>query len=281
MGRCLKCERKGLFLKVNEAGLCKECALEEEQQKAAEHEAALAEAREFVSGLSAAFADIVESGGHFPASSYTSWLDTKDVPIGCVGRLRDDCNYICSEFPRWVEYPLFEEALLEKCVPHPRIGGRYEHPYIDLGILEKGSPGSNDLERKISDKLERVRRLDTALMLYGEYEYTTCRIVGVTFQNENSRKRQEILKDIRYKKAPYRANPDIRLVKYDYNGEDAVAVYANEEQIGHISNLDLSMFVLPRWERYIDVCEFSIHGTGSRDNKFGMDIEIRFRKKES
>lgn len=270
MGKCLKCDKRGIFLKLNEAGLCKECALEE----AAKHESELAAASEFVKQISAAFSDIAKNGGHLPASGSGSWIDVKDVPLESVHRLREDCSSICSEFPHWADYPLFEEAFLAECTPDPKISSCYVHPYISIGLLRKRG---NDFGKKIPDLIQRVRALESALILYGEYEYKTFRVVGVTFQNEDGRSRQEILKKIRYRGAPYRTDPDIRLVKHDYNGGEAVAVYANEEQIGHISEIDLS-FVLPRWGRYKDVDKFSIHGTGDRDNKFGIDIQARFYK---
>lgn len=269
MGKCSKCGKSGLFLKLNESGLCKDCALEVTRAR----EIGLAAARAFLEPISAAFFDILNNGGRFPASS---WVDTKDVPLACVSRLLDDCSFICSEFPRWAEYPYFEEVFLEECSPHPKISSCYEHPYIKLGLLRKSG---NDFDKLIPDLLKSVRSLSTALVLYGEYEYKTCRIVGVTFDNEDGHNRQEILKKIRYRGAPYRTDPEIRLVKYNHNGDEAVAVYANEEQIGHISQFNLSD-VLPRWDRYKDVSHFSIHGDGSRTNKFGMDIEIRFRKPE-
>lgn len=279
MAQCLTCGRKGFFLRVNNAGLCKDCAAEAEQRAAAEREAGLSEARAFVSGISAAFADILKSGAHFPLGVSGSFVDTKDVPGDAVRRLCEECSFICSELPRWEEYPYFEVALLEECNPHPRITGCYEHPFMNFGLLhEIGGPMSNDFSHKISDLLKSVRALKSALILCGEYEYVTCRIVGVTFKNDDGGDRQEILKKIRYRAAPYRSDPDIHLVKYDYKGEEAVAVYANDEQIGSISRLDLSMKILPRWDRYKDIDEFSVHGTGERDNKFGMDIRVRFRK---
>ena len=77
MGRCLKCERKGFFLKVNEAGLCKECALEEEQQKAAEHEAALAEAILRVWSDKALYAELCEGARRVFYEKFTSGVMTR------------------------------------------------------------------------------------------------------------------------------------------------------------------------------------------------------------
>lgn len=239
----------------------------------------IASTKEFIDKISNAFADITEHGGRIPTSGPASWIDTENVPYDCVRRLRDDCKLITSELPKWTNYPFFEEVLLSEIEPNPIFKTNYEHPVIPLGLLHKiGSPVKNDLEDKISTLLKKVNTLDTALLLYGEYEYKTCRVAGTSFKNDDGSNRQEILKKIRYKGAPYRTDPDIRLEKVQYDGEDAVAVYANENQIGWIAKSDLSG-VLPRFDRYNDVDQFSMHGGGSGGKNYGMDIRIRFYKK--
>jgi len=273
MGKCLKCGKSGLFLKVDKSGLCKDCSLAEERLKSE----GIAEAKRFIEKISAAFSDMLDNGANLPVSS-GSWIDTKDVPFGCVHRLRDDCALICSEFPRWKEYPFFVEAFLSECAPDSKIKGYCNHPYIFLGpINENNLPTQDDFEHRISDLLKKVSSLDTALILYGEYEYKTCRVAGVSFKNDDGSDRQELLKKIRYRGAPYQVDPTIRLEKVQHEGKDVVAVYANENQIGWVSEFDLSA-VLPCFDRYKDVDEFSIHGGGSGGKKYGIDIRIRFYK---
>lgn len=273
MGKCLKCGKSGLFLKVDKSGLCKECSLVEERLK----KEGIAEAKRFIEKISAAFSDILGNGANLPVSS-GSWIDTKDVPFDCVCRLRDDCAFICSEFPRWKEYPFFEEAFLAECCPAPKSRNFYDHPYIPIGPLNGiDSPIKNDFSGKISDVVKRVQSLNTALILYGEYEYKTCRVAGVSFKNDDGVDRQELLKKIRYRGAPYQVDPTIRLEKVQHEGKDAVAVYANENQIGWVSEFDLSA-VLPCFDRYKDVDEFSMHGGGSGGKKYGIDIRVRFYK---
>lgn len=273
MGKCLKCGKSALFLKVDKSGLCKDCSLAEERLK----NEGIAEAKRFIEKISVAFSDILDNGAKLPVSS-GSWTDTKDVPFNCVHQLRDDCDLICAEFPRWEEYPFFEEAFLAECLPAAKLKNCYEHPYIPIGLLNGvDSPIKNDFTKKISDVVKEVQSLHTALILYGEYEYKTCRVAGVSFENDDGSDRQELLKKIRYRGAPYQVDPTIRLEKAQYDGKDAVAVYANENQIGWISEFDLPA-ILPRLDRYKDVDKFSMHGGGSCGKKYGIDIQVRFYK---
>ena len=272
MGRCSMCGKSGLFLKIDKSGLCKDCSLAEERRK----NAGITEAKAFIEKISVAFSDILNSGGRL--SGYSSFLDTENVPGDSVDRLLDDCSFIRSEFPRWKEYPFFEEALLSDCIPDPKIRGYFKHPCIPLNLLHSvDSSLDNCLDEKISDLLKNVNTLHTSLYLYGKYEYKTCRVAGVSFRNDDGSYRQELLRKIRYRGAPYQVDPTIRLEKVQYEEKDAVAVYANDNQIGWVSEFDLSS-ILPRFDRYKDVDEFSMHGGGSGGKKYGIDIRVRFYK---
>lgn len=271
MGKCVLCGKSGLFLKVDKEGRCKECANAETKKR----EDGIAAAKAFLAPISAAFSDIFGNGAKLPGLSST-YLDVVDVPRESVSRLREECSFICSELPKWSDFPYFEEAFKSECFSSGGPLRRLEHPSIKIGpISETSSPV--DFSRFFPDLLKKVSSLNFALSRWGEYEFMTIRVAGVTFKNEDGVKRQEILKKIRYHGAPYRTDPDISLKRYEYDGEDAVAVYANEEQIGNLSRLDVSR-VLPRWSRFNGVDSFSIHGDGSSSNKFGIDIVLRFYK---
>lgn len=290
VGKCLMCGKSGLFLRTDGAGLCKECALAATQRKEEEAKRlALAETqrkaeeiaatKEFIRRISDAFSDIKKSGGRIPISHCSSWTDTENVPYDSVNRLYDDCKLICDELPRWKEYTFFEEVFLSECEADPMTRAYYKHPFIDLGLIhEIDSPIKNNFDSLTSKLLERITTLETALLLYGKYEYKTCCVAGTTFKNDNGGSRQELLKKIRYRGAPYRTDPDIRLEKTLYDGEDAIAVYADANQIGWIPKSDLSS-ILPRFDRYKDVDQFSMNGGGSGGKKYGIDIRIRFYKK--
>ncbi len=277
------------FLRIDEAGLCKECAFVEAQRKEDEAKAlALAEAqrkeqevaatKEFIGKISDAFADIVNNGGRIPTSCFSSWLDTEKVPYDCVNRLYDDCKIISSELPKWKGYSFFEEVLLSECIPDSHVKTLYVHPFIDFELLEgTDSPVKNNFDEKVSKLLQKISALETALLLHGKYEYKTCHVAGTTFTNDDGSSRQELLKKIRYRGAPYRTDPDIRLEKVQYDGEDAIAVYADANQIGWIPKVELFL-ILPRFDRYKDVDQFSMSGGGSGGKKYGMDIRIRFFK---
>lgn len=274
MGKCVMCGKSGLFLRIDKAGLCKECAFAEAQRKEKE----IAVTKEFIGKISDAFADIINSGGRIPTSCVSSCLDTENVPYDCVSRLYDDCKLISSELPKWKEYSFFEEILLSECVPHPVAKTSYVHPFIAFTLLHRAdSPVKNDFDMEVSKLLQKINALKTALLLHGKYEYYTCHVAGTTFKNDDGSSRQELLKKIRYRGAPYQSDPDIRLEKVQYDGEDAIAVYANENQIGWIPKVELFL-ILPRFDRYKDVDQFSMIGGGSGGKKYGIDIRIRFFK---
>jgi len=275
MKKCVHCGRLGLFFPLDGDGLCAKCAEKEKKRK---EEAELSSARNFVRKISDAFEEIEKNGARFPTSVIRSWIDTQDVPYDCVQRLREDCQLICDELPKWEEYPRFEDAVLEKAIPDKNIREYYEHPFIPLGVLhEKDWVIPNDFAKKIPELLKKVKALDSTLLLYGKYEYKTYRIVGASFDNDDGSSRQAILGKIKRRAKPFQTKPKIRLEKYLFQGkEDAVAVYADDLCVGHISRSDLSTSLLKAWDRFDSIVDFEIIGKSS--GYYGMEIEVRFIK---
>lgn len=273
MKKCSRCGRLGLFFYIDTNGICEKCAEKEAKQKA---ETDLVAAQEFVRKISKAFADIAESGVQLPYTRHISWTDTNDIPYHTAQRLREDCQLISTELPKWKEYPRFIDALLKDAIPEGKVQGYYQHPFIPLGTLHgEGIGGGNDFSKEIPEILERVFTLDTALALYGKYEYKIYRIVGASYNNEDGTNRMAIMNKIKRKAKPFQDETEITLKKYKYQDEDAVAVYANGLQIGHISRKDLASSFLSRWDRYDCVADFELVG-GS--GIYGMDIFVRFYK---
>lgn len=284
MKKCSRCGRLGLFFYIDADGFCEKCAVESKRQQEAERamllekerEQQFADAQEFVRKISGAFEDIAKNGAKLPVSAVGSWVDTEKVPFDCVQRLREDCRMICSELPQWEEYLCFEDALLEMSIPDEKIRGCYNHPFIPFGFLnEKGWVVPNDFSKMVPELLKKVKALDGALLLYGEYEYKTYRIVGTSYDNEDGTNRRVILSRIKSKAKPFQDKTEITLVKYKYQDEDAIAVYANGLQVGHISRRDLASSVLPRWDRYDGVEDYELIGSAGL---YGMDIVVRFEK---
>ena len=266
MGKCVKCGKSGIFLKLDKSGLCADCSRA--------REAGISVAREYLAPISAAFDDIKQSGASLPGRIYHK-TDVMNVPTKAeVERLRGVCSDLCEALDRWSEFPYLTEAILAEAVPSRPGLSILEHPSIPLGVVSEYLR----LDEAFPELEKKVKNLVSCLSIYGNYQFCELRIVGVTFKNEDGSDRQAILKKIRYRGAPFRTDPDITLKRYLYEGEEAIAVYANESQIGHLSRSDVADRVLPRWDRFKRVSEFSIHGDGTRTNKFGMDITLEFEK---
>lgn len=107
------------------------------------------------------------------------------------------------------------------------------------------------------------------------YQCLTFKVVGVTFKN-GRRSRQTILRQIRFQDPPYSSKPQIRLERYEYEGEPAFSVWANDEQVGNIGRDDIPR-LLNIWEQYDSVTDFSVYG-GGEGRSYGMEIIVRFTK---
>lgn len=103
------------------------------------------------------------------------------------------------------------------------------------------------------------------------------RVAGVTFKN-GRRSRQTILRQIHFHDAPYENDPEIRLNLTSFEGEPAVEVFANDEQIGNISKADLPL-ILPLLDK-IKHIEPEVTGGGTNKDgeqiTYGMKLLITF-----
>lgn len=100
-------------------------------------------------------------------------------------------------------------------------------------------------------------------------------VVGVTFKN-GRRHRQTILRQIRFRDPPYTKTPTFTLRRYFFQGEYAVAVFANDEQVGNISRRDLP-WLLGQWKDYYTVSDYDVYG-GGKDRSYGLVIRVCFKK---
>lgn len=111
------------------------------------------------------------------------------------------------------------------------------------------------------------------------HDYFTFRVAGVTFYN-GRRSRQVILRKINFHDDPFEwVNWTLR--QYDYNGETAVGVYANDQQVGNVPRKELA-FVLDNWDRIRSVYHASITGGGTDHDgqklNFGCEITLCLEK---
>ncbi len=112
------------------------------------------------------------------------------------------------------------------------------------------------------------------------YEHMQIRVAGVTFKN-GRRSRQTILRQIKFKDPPFDGNIDVRITEYEYEGNSALGVYVNDEQVGNIP-ADLVQTIIGKWDRIDTVSHFEVTGGGRSDSgdqlNFGALIYLRFWK---
>lgn len=112
------------------------------------------------------------------------------------------------------------------------------------------------------------------------YEFVPCKVAGVTFKN-GRRSRQTILRQIKWRDEPYDKDYiDITLQLSEFDGEPAVEVWANEEQIGYVPK-NQAPFFANNWERCDSVFDFEVHGGGTLEDgekiSYGASFIARFR----
>lgn len=110
-------------------------------------------------------------------------------------------------------------------------------------------------------------------------DYFKFRVAGVTFSN-GRKTRQAILRKIKWGDEPFDF-VEWTIEKYDYNGEPAIGVYANGEQVGNVPKEQLA-FVLNNWDRIRSVYHTDIYGGGTDDNgqplNFGCEVTLCLNK---
>lgn len=128
---------------------------------------------------------------------------------------------------------------------------------------------AEERERRAAADRERRAREDTRRAALDRRIY---RVVGVTFDNDDgpARNRQEILREIAAEEPHPRA---FTLEVYDFEGEPAVGVFYNGEQVGNIAKKDLPG-VLPLMDRYAGLSDFAVTG----GDKCGLEIAVYFKK---
>lgn len=156
-----------------------------------------------------------------------------------------------------------------KNIAHPEV--------VRRSVMEQIEQHENDRMKRQAAEMANAMRGNNRDTELGHNEIREFVVAGVTFKN-GRRHRQSILRQIYYRDEPYQ-NPTIRLERYEYEGEAAFAVYANDGQVGNISKSDIP-YVLKHWNDYIGVSEFSVYGGGALDDgelcNYGMRINVKF-----
>ena len=98
------------------------------------------------------------------------------------------------------------------------------------------------------------------------YEF---KVVGVTFKTGH-KSRQTALRRIHFNDEPYET-VDIQIKEYDYEGELALGVYANDFQVGNIAKADINRVSSLLSDDYT-IYDYKIYGGG--DKNWGMSITL-------
>lgn len=110
--------------------------------------------------------------------------------------------------------------------------------------------------------------------------YRDVRVAGVTFKN-GRRSRQTILRQIYWRDEPYKRAPKVTLQLGEYEGEPAISVWTNEEQIGYLP-ADLAKELGPRFDDIDDPYDFEVYGGGKTDAgeqiNFGASLSLRVKR---
>ena len=133
-----------------------------------------------------------------------------------------------------------------------------------------------EAERAEREKFEAVRaqisrhRSERREWLDANCDYVSFKLVGVTFNNDYGvgRNRQDILREIEEDGELDNFSYDT----YDYEGNTAVGVYYNGEQIGNIAQTDFKKFLSRT------VCELADFKVVSGESRRGIWVGFYFNK---
>ena len=135
---------------------------------------------------------------------------------------------------------------------------------------------AREAEQAEREKFEAVRaqisrhRSERREWLDANCDYVSFKLVGVTFNNDDGvgRNRQDILREIEEDGELDNFSYDT----YDYEGNTAVGVYYNGEQIGNIAQTDLKKFLSRT------VCELADFEVVSGESRRGIWVGFYFNK---
>lgn len=106
------------------------------------------------------------------------------------------------------------------------------------------------------------------------YHTLKIKVAGVTFKN-GRKSRQAILRKIKYQDEPFNGYLDVTFEGYDFEGEQAIGVYVNGQQIGNVPRTLIAEFL--QYKDYPNSIE-SLNIYGGYDGKsFGCEITMKFK----
>jgi len=266
MAKCVECSKKGLFLKINAAGVCFDCVSVGMDNARAFHNLLVEEYSRLPKGL---------------ACKYSAELGIKDMSREDIAKTRESCAFLQDNIPKWAEYPYFISVFKENLVDHKGesvVDIKYYFSYRH-SVFRGGSVSLDDtfsMNDYFSVVLKEISEINFSCIRYKPYESEVFRVVGVTFDD-----RQSTIRKVYFKDAPYNNDPVARLNKTEHEGEAAFSVSINDKVVGYISK-DKVPFVLERWENYSEITYYEVFGGGvlpsGESGNYGISIRVKFLK---
>lgn len=112
------------------------------------------------------------------------------------------------------------------------------------------------------------------------YEYLRIKLAGVTFKNGRT-SRQTILRALKFRDGEFSEGVDLELKPYEWEGQPAYGVYANNQQIGSVP-ADMVSYISENYGRIVDFSAVEVYG-GGRDEEgyaknYGCEVVLRLNK---
>ena len=247
--QCQKCRKKYLGVK-DYPGLCGKCSAEWAEQKD--------RTISFIDELSESIGEAL--GDTIIISAFG---------LKRINTIKAACDRVEELVDKLDEYPMLwygmqQTAVKENSFTYHPITRNYRIDDFQTLDLEP------QIRKLKSDLISR--KADCYVASLSAYDYSDLfHIVGVTFENDDGKRRQDVLQRMAL---GYHENDSrkMRLEKTKYKDEDAVGVFFGKNQIGNISRTDLP-YMLRNWENYYCVDGYEIIGGDIR----GVIARVCFR----
>ena len=135
-------------------------------------------------------------------------------------------------------------------------------------------------QEPITHPVQTERRTVTKEDIQRLFQEVDIRVAGVTYNNGNgNRSRQTILRKIAKKQPPYEYGADIAFKITEFNGEPAVEIWADGEQVGYVQREKLRTFLKWAKQPYY-IYDYEVYGGGKAADgsalNYGMRIRVNF-----
>lgn len=243
MAQCVKCGKKSFFLKVNAKGICEKCEQAERNAEMSTRQAAnvivqyMLRTAESIQENVTSIVDAHENG------EYSK--ENVELAIQMLQIATDEVK---------------KSVEAVKSAPADQLKEMVE--------------ASNKIVLDFDSKVHRIllKSLDNNPLFTYRRHY---KVVGTSFHNDDGTARQGILRRIKYAVPEY-VCPTIAVKQFEYGGEPAFAVCANDIRIGSIAKDDVAG-LLEIADDIVDA-NIKVFGGDDFDKNCGAEVILTFKK---